>query len=281
MLIGIIGLGFVGTAILESLKKKDVSTVVYDKFKDGGIGSLDDCLDADLIFLCLPTVYDYNINNYNLQPTEENLEILNNRNYKGLLVNKSTVIPGTTEKLSQKYDNLNLCHNPEFLTAATANEDFYDQRHIVLGKTESCSNFELVEKFYRKYWPEARISKCSSDESEAMKLGCNCFYSVKIQFFNELYLMCQKQNMDYNKVKDMMIGNDWINSMHTKVPGTDGKLSYGGFCFPKDTNALNSHLKRLKLPNMVMNATIEERNLMRKDNANIILKDDVDKELNL
>ena len=57
--------------------------------------------------------------------------------------------------------------------------------------------------------------------------------------------------------------------MHTQVPGTDGKLSYGGLCFPKDTNALVNHLANLELPNRVLNATVEERNLMRKDNSNI------------
>ena len=63
--------------------------------------------------------------------------------------------------------------------------------------------------------------------------------------------------------------NEWINPIHTLVPGTDGKLSYGGLCFPKDTNALSSHLNKLSIPGKVLDATIEERNLMRDDNSNI------------
>jgi len=72
----------------------------------------------------------------------------------------------------------------------------------------------------------------------------------------------------YNNVKDLMIGNKWIHPMHTLVPGTDGQLSYGGYCFPKDTNALNELMIKYDSPNMVLNAAIEERNTMREDNDN-------------
>jgi UDPglucose 6-dehydrogenase len=101
-----------------------------------------------------------------------------------------------------------------------------------------------------------------------MKIFCNCFYSVKIQFFNELYATCQKNGSDYNKVREMMLKNKWIHPMHTTVPGPDGNLSYGGLCFPKDTNALNHYMIRNGIPNKVLNATIEERNEMREDKDN-------------
>ena len=64
-----------------------------------------------------------------------------------------------------------------------------------------------------------------------------------MQFFNELYLTCQSNGSDFKKIKRMMLLNNWINPMHTDVPGPDGRLSYGGLCFPKDTNALNSYMK--------------------------------------
>jgi UDPglucose 6-dehydrogenase len=103
-----------------------------------------------------------------------------------------------------------------------------------------------------------------------MKIFCNCFYAVKIQFFNELYVTCQKNGSNYNKVRDMMLKNNWINPMHTSVPGPDGKLSYGGLCFPKDTSALNNYMIKNKLPNKLLNATIEERNEMREDKDNCL-----------
>lgn len=58
-------------------------------------------------------------------------------------------------------------HNPEFLSAATAKEDFKNQKHIVLGKSENCSEkqVKILEEFYSRYFPEAKISICTSLES--------------------------------------------------------------------------------------------------------------------
>jgi UDPglucose 6-dehydrogenase len=187
---------------------------------------------------------------------------------------KSTVEPTTTETLITIYPTLKFIHNPEFLTAATAFEDFHNQQHIVLGKGSNVTDEEVavLEQFYRKYYPDAEISFSTCTESESMKSFVNCFYSVKIQFFTELYLLCEKMGCDYNKVKELMLKNKWINPMHTNVPGTDGQLSYGGYCFPKDTNALLNHMKREGTPHQVMEGTVIERNEMRDDNVNIKAK---------
>jgi len=67
-----------------------------------------------------------------------------------------------------------------------------------------------------------------------------------------------------------MLKNNWINEMHTNIPGPDGKISYGGMCFPKDTQALVAYMNSKKSPNKVLKAVINERNDMRKDNINII-----------
>jgi UDP-glucose 6-dehydrogenase len=81
-------------------------------------------------------------------------------------------------------------------------------------------------------------------------------------------LLCEKLNINYNNIKDLMLSNNWINPMHTTVPGPDGQLSYGGLCFPKDTNALNELMKKYDSPNAVMNSVIQERNTMRYDKDN-------------
>ena len=275
MNISIIGLGFVGNAMLKTFEFKKIKNIKgYDKFKNGGIGTFENCLDTDIMFLCLPTLYDENIKSYNLEPIKETLFKLNKFNYQGIIVIKSTIEPDTTDFFAKKYPNLNLIHNPEFLTARTAYKDFLNQKHIVLGKSELCDDnkFNMVINFYKKLWPIAEISICNAKESEIMKLGCNSFYAVKIQFFNELYLLSHHHNIDYNKVKNMMINNKWINPMHTNVPGHDGKLSYGGLCFPKDTYALSNHFISKNITNKVLEGTINERNMMRNDNLNYIKK---------
>lgn len=269
MKISIVGLGFVGSVIYKVLTEKKYQVDGYDKYKNGGIGKLKYCLTSDITFLCLPTLYDEETKGYDMSPINETLEYLNKNNYQNLIVLKSTVLPNVTEELAIKY-NLNIVNNPEFLTARTAYFDFLNQNHIVLGKTSVCSQEQLKKIYYlyKKNWPCTKISLVSSTESEIMKLSCNCFYAIKVQFFNEMYLLCKNRDIDYNQVKNLMICNGWINPMHTQVPGPDGKLSYGGLCFPKDTKALNNYMKYLNIPNQVLTSTINERDMMRNDNIN-------------
>ncbi len=269
MIIGIIGLGFVGGAIYKSFKEKHIKVVGYDINKE--VDTFSDCLASDLVFLCLPTQFDETTKCYDKSIIIDVLNDLNNNNYKGLVVIKSTVEPMSTETLQSQFHKLKLFHNPEFLSAKTAYEDFHNQSHIVIGKSSKCNDKDLktLEHFYHNYYPDAKISLCSSTESESMKIYLNCFYSVKIQFFNELYLLCDKTKTNYNNVLDLMLKNNWINPMHTKVPGNDGHLSYGGYCFPKDTNALLHFMKSMDSPCNVLEATINERNIMRGDNINI------------
>ncbi len=261
--VGIIGLGFVGNAIYNSFKLNNINVYGYDKYKESD--SFEDCLLCDFLFLCLPTLFNTNTNSYDLSSIIETCEKLNN--YNGLVIIKSTIEPGTINILQNNFNKLKIIHNPEFLSAKTAFDDFHNQQHIVLGIDSNIDEHDIfmIVEFYNKYYPNAEISICSSIESESMKIFLNSFYSVKIQFFNELYLLSEKMGANYNNIVELMLKNKWINPMHTQVPGNDGKLSYGGHCFPKDTNALMNHMKRMNTPHMVLDATINERNKMRDD----------------
>ena len=268
MNIGIIGLGFVGDALHNSFMLKNIPMNLYDKYKNGGIGSFEEVLQSSIIFLCLPTLYDPKIKTYNTEALHETCMKLKEASYTGLVVIKSTVLPGTCDKLKEEYE-LNMIHNPEFLTARTARDDFHNQRHIVLGINENEINKESkyypIIEFYKTYYPTAKISTSKMVESESMKIYVNSFYAMKVQIFNEFYLLCQKNGSDFNSVVNMMLNNGWINFMHTSVPGPDGQLSYGGACFPKDTSALNQYMINMESPNKILNACIEERNTMRND----------------
>jgi len=266
-MIGIIGLGFVGSAMFKSFSENHVDVVGYDKYKDGGIGTLEQTLGATILFLCLPTLFDEETKEYNKNAIHSVCKQLVENKYQGLAVLKSTIEPETTTLLSKKYPTLQICHNPEFLTARTAYEDFHTQKHIVLGKGVNCTDgkMKLLKDFYIKYYPDAEISECSSLESESMKILCNSFYASKIMLFNEYYLLCKKNGSDFNKIKNLMLKNGWINKMHTDVPGPDGKLGYGGACFPKDTQALCHYMNQKKTPNKVLESLIKEKNTLRDD----------------
>ena len=271
MKVSVIGLGFVGGSMLKSFRMKNIECLGYDKYKESD--NFEDCLKTEIMFLALPTIFNSKTNSYDKIPINETCQKLVENNYDGLVVIKSTVEPETTKHLEEKYGSLKFIHNPEFLTAATAFEDFHNQKHIVLGKASKVEekDVEILKSFYSLAYPDAEISLCSSTESESMKSFVNCFYAAKVQFFNELYLLCENMGCDYNKVKNLMLKNKWINQMHTQVPGPDGKLSYGGYCFPKDTNALLQFMKNKNTPHKVLNAVIEERNEMRQDHTNVKL----------
>lgn len=265
MKVGIIGIGFVGNAIQKSFEQKSISLRLYDKYKN--IGSFEEVIETDMVFLALPTL----VSEKGKFDTIEIINICNllkDKNYSGIIILKSTVETGVTNMLANTYPSLIFIHNPEFLTARTAEYDFHNQNHIVIGKSEKCSDesLKLISDFYKEHYPDAELSLCTSNESESMKIFCNSFYAVKVQFFNELYDLCKKTNINYDIIKDLMLKNNWINPIHTNVPGPDGQLSYGGACLPKDSQALLTYMKENSSMCEILNACVSERNSIRKDN---------------
>lgn len=270
MKIGICGVGFVGNAIMQCLAKyeNNLSTIVYhivayDKYKN--LNTFTALLDSDICFICLPTLYTAEKKTYDTIELDKTLSLFSELRYKGILLIKSTVLPTYCLKMNNLYPNLLLIHNPEFLSARTALEDFSKQKHIILGYTkQSQASINKVIDFYKTLFPLAVISVCPSEESELTKLACNSFYAMKVQFFTELYLLCDKLHISYENMKTMMLKNGWIHAMHTSIPGHDGQLSFGGACLPKDISALNEFMKNLSVPCKVIEAAITERNEMRE-----------------
>ena len=278
--VGIAGCGIVGGSMLKFFNEKQINVVGYDKYKS----EMDDfnaVLDTDAIFLCLPTQYNEINKNYDYTAIHDVMSNLKANDYQGLVVFKSTVTPGITVELHEKY-GLDICYYPEFLSALTAYEDFVEQPHIILGVINHVKENQLSEKylnlieFFKLYFPKSKLSIASTTEAESAKLFCNNFYSVKIGIFNEFYDVCKKNNVDYNNVVSLMLNNNWINPMHTMVPGPDKSFGFGGLCFIKDTNSLNDYMIRNNISNSILNSTIDEnksRRNLNDENINCIAKE--------
>ena len=113
--IGIIGLGFVGSAMMQSFILNGCEIqAAYDKYKNGGIGTQYSLLECDIIFSALPTIYKESIEQYDKEPLEETLQFLKENQFKGIFVCKSTVEPGTSNDLSKKY-GIKIIHNPQLM----------------------------------------------------------------------------------------------------------------------------------------------------------------------
>lgn len=239
MNIGIVGNGFVGNAIYQNFKDV-VLTNVFDTQKHKCYNSIEEVLKSDIIFVCLPTPMK-NDGQCDLSFVIKFFEEIEIKNGSPLFVIKSTVPIGTTEKICNMRKDLRIVHNPEFLTAVNAVEDFANSdRHIIGGRQDWCIE---LRNFYLDHLSFTPIQIVESKESETIKYFCNSFLASKVSFFNNLFEMCQKFDMNFDSVKDGVCSDRRIGKSHTKVPGPDGLMGFGGYCFPKDINALINTLK--------------------------------------
>lgn len=242
MTIGIIGYGFVGKAVGQF---KDVlETSIYDP-NNSNYNSLNDkknAYSADIVFINVPT--DLTEGRLNTTIIEACMidfkEICNSDN--STLVIKSTLPIGTCNDLKSKYDLDNIVFNPEFLTQRTAMQDFLDQEEIYLaGKLKHTEKVKHAYKLFFSYYNNllAEIFQTESyKEIEMLKLARNTFYSVKISYCNNLYNLCEKENIDYLSFRKHFARAVWVGQQHTYVPGPDEKFGYGGKCLPKDSTEL-------------------------------------------
>jgi nucleotide sugar dehydrogenase len=270
MNVGICGVGIVGSAICsffsQAALQPSITVHLYDKFKPA-INNLNVLLATDVLFICLPTPFDTSLQAYEMTEVTETLSRLNDAHYTGIILLKSTVEPLYCQFMNNLYPSLFIMHNPEFLTARQAKEDFQNQKHIVLGGTaQSAVKLPAIAEFYKTFFPRAVISQTDANSSSLMKMACNSFYATKIQFFNEIYHLSQALSVDYGHLQDLMTTqNDWIHPMHTQVPGPDGQFSFGGACLPKDCAALKAICHTYNVNNAMLATTLSEQQKTRQE----------------
>ena len=134
-----------------------------------------------------------------------------------------------------------ICFNPEFLTEANYILDFKYQPLIVIGTDhDGLYNiiYDLYYDFNLKVNNNSQIVSGRTNEVEMFKYVANCFLATKVTFLNEIYQLCEATGIDYNNVANLAKMDKRLGSSHWRVPGPDGKLGFGGSCFPKDSNAL-------------------------------------------
>lgn len=254
MIIGIIGIGVVGKAVKRAIENK-FEVICYDiagEFaKEENLQRIVD--ETEIIFVCAPSP--------TIDGKQDPSAIVNifteltTRAYKGIVCLKSTVLPGTTDKLANFY-NLRVVHNPEFLTAAKSYEDFMNQKAVIL----SGFKFDtiMMTDFYNQLLPGVKILTYPDFKTTEMaKYFSNTFLAVKVTFVNEIYELCQTVKCDYDKVREATLSQGLVAPNHTLVPGPDGKFGYGLGCLPKETTALIAFCNELNLKQEVLNAANE------------------------
>ena len=241
MKIGIIGQGYVGTAIKVGFEPH-YTVETYDKY-DGWKTTiqLTDLVETcQVIFVCVPTPMNKDGSCHTdivesvVKKIDDRVDLANIP--KPTVVIKSTVPPGTTDRLHRKYKGVDVIFNPEFLTEMNFIEDFKNQSRIILGGVRRGTS--ILRQVYSKVFPHATIVKTNAKYAETVKYFINCFLGTKVSFANEMKMLCDEIDIDYDKVVEYATYDERLGKSHWAVPGPDGELGFGGHCLPKDISAI-------------------------------------------
>jgi nucleotide sugar dehydrogenase len=252
--IGIVGGGTVGAATARALVEHVKDVKIYDVLPERRTESnVWDVLQCDIAFVCLPTPQKRDSLKCDTSILEKFFEEV--AECRTNIVLRSTVPVGFTRRMREKYILPNLVHSPEFLTARCADLNAQCPARNVIGgfwNGEPGSNASyIVRDLYLKRWPHVPCLLVNSDESEAGKLALNSFFATKVAYFNELYLFCQRAGLNWNNVRDVVVGDGRVHPSHTLVPGPDGWYGFGGTCLPKDLASLVHQMEELGMQSIL------------------------------
>lgn len=269
MKIGIVGVGVVGGAVKYGMEKLGHDVSVHDIALDT---ELKDVLDTKVCFICVPT-NELEDGSCDTSIVESVIDSLVDIRYMGVVVIKSTVVPGATERIKEKYlwsisDRLmgdkrkvsffyELCFVPEFLRERCAVSDFTENHNVCIIGCDSDEVFELIKKAHGKYPQE--FFKMTATEAELSKYFSNVANALRIVFANGFYDICQKLGADYTKIKDAVVQRPTLTDVYLDC--NNNFRGFAGVCLPKDTAALANLADYLGVPGKIFRTIVEDNKL--------------------
>ncbi len=216
---------------LEELLKKNVGKTLF------ATQDLEKAvLSSDITFICVgtPSKKDGSIDLHYVEEAIRNItEIIRKKETYHVIVIKSTVIPGTTEKvrdrISQSVKNFGICMNPEFLREGKAVHDFFHPERIVIGENDKKSG-DVLFSLYKDF--SCPILRVDLRTAEMIKYASNAFLAAKVSFMNEIGNICKNLDIDVYKVAEGMGLDSRISPKFLEAG-----CGFGGSCFPKDLRA--------------------------------------------
>lgn len=245
--VGIIGNGFVGESTAFAFSPTN-EVKIYDINPLRSTHTIEEVHNCEYVFVCVPTPMDFN----GKQDISYIEEVFKHANKKPIYIIKSTVLPGTTERLMREYPKFKIIFSPEFLTERTAKLDMLTQSRIIFG-----GDIELtkeVEKLFNERFMNRHIIHTDSKTAEFIKYMNNTFFATKVSIMNEFYRLSNVLGVNWEDALYGFASDGRVGDSHLHVPGPDGKVGFGGTCFPKDINALINMSKEVGVNMNVLEA---------------------------
>ena len=239
MNIGIIGKGFVGTAISEGFKTQGHTTICHDVRLETKI---EDVIDTPIVYISVPTPSASN-GDCDISIVGSVLQELSDLNYNGVVCVKSTVKPGSIDGWKEQFDSLNISFVPEFLREKCAVEDFiYNNQVLVIG-TEDDEAEKLIRECHGVL--PVHTVRMKPIEAELVKYFSNSYKAMRVTFANAFYRLSEALGANYDVVKDTFLFHGIGDGHYLRVNKEFG--GFGGTCLPKDTRGLANLVDELGL----------------------------------
>ena len=255
MKIGIVGLGVVGSAIKEGFEKLGHNVLYHDIAYNTKV---EDILETEICYICVPPP-SRNTGQCDTSIVEKVIHELCEANYKGVIAIKSTVEPGTTERLIEQTGRKNICFVPEFLRERCAVADFIENHDLCAIGTDSDKIYEVVKHSHGSY--PKKFVRLTITEAEFVKYFNNVYNATLITFANNFFELCEKMEVSYTNVKNAIVSRKHIYNAYLDC--NDNFRGFGGACLPKDTRALAYLATRFSIDGRFFERVLEENKKYR------------------